>query len=99
MKRIADLVDQIDEEIEGAKHYAECYLDKKARNDSQWATRFKEMSNDELKHCTWLHDLAVEEIELLGRVFTPTDEMQKVWDQSHKRYVEKVAWIKQMLAM
>ena len=99
MKKIADLIDCIDEEIEGAKHYAECYLDKKARNDSQWAQRFKEMSNDELKHATYIHDLAVEEIEILNRVFTPTEEMQKVWDESHKRYVEKVAWIKQMLLM
>lgn len=99
MKRIADLVDQIDEEIEGAKTYAECYLDRKARNDSQWATRYKEMANDELKHATWIHDLAVEEIETLQRVYTPTTEMQEAWDKSHARYVEKVAWIKQMLAM
>ena len=99
MKRIADLIDQIEEEIEGAKDYAECYLDKKARNDSQWAQRYKEMANDELKHATYIHDYALEEIEILSRVYTPTDEMQRAWDESHRYYVEKVAWIKQMLAM
>lgn len=96
---IADLIDQIDEEIEGAKHYAECYIDKKSRNDSQWATRFKEMANDELKHCTYMHDYVVEQLEILNRTFTPTEDMQKMWDESHKRYVERVAWIKQMLLM
>ena len=97
MKRIAEMVDQIDDEIESAKTYAESYLDRRARNDSKWAQRYKEMADDELKHATYIHDAAVEEIELIRVVYTPPAEMQKAWDESHKRYVEKVAWIKQML--
>lgn len=99
MKRIADYVDAIDSELHDSKTYAENSLYAKAQGNQEMAARWKEMSNDELKHATYLHDIAVEEIEILGRVYTPTAEMQKAWDESHKRYVEKVAWIKQMMTM
>lgn len=99
MKKIQTLVDTIDEEICGAKDYAECYVEMKAKNNTQWANRYKEMSNDELKHANYIHERAVQEIEELKRVYTPPQEMQDIWDKSHKEYVEKVAWIKQMLAL
>lgn len=99
MQKIQRLVDTIDEEIEGARHYAECYIEYKVKGSANWANRFKEMAMDELKHSTFIHDLAMEEIEELNTVFKPTVEMQEVWDKSHKKYVERVAWIKQMLAM
>lgn len=99
MKVIADLVEKIEEEIESAKDYAEMALDKKARGESEWYSRFKEMSNQEILHSTYLHDYALEQIEILGRVFIPNQEMQRAWDASHKYYVEKIAWIKQMLSM
>lgn len=99
MKKIQNLVNQIDEEIEGAKEYAETYLDYKAKGNSNWAVRYKSMAEDELKHATYIHDRAVEEITELNKVYTPPVEMQKAWDESHKGYVERVAWIKQMLAM
>ena len=99
MTKIKELVDQIDEEIEGAKCYAETYLDYKAKGNSTWSNKYKSMSEDELRHATIIHDRAVEEINELSKVYTPPVEMQKAWDESHKLYVEKVAWIKQMLAM
>lgn len=100
MKMIKDLVDQIEEEICGAKEYAEKYVYYKAKDDGQqWASRFKEMANDELRHAMNIHQLAVEEIDRLNKVFTPPQEMMDKWDKSHKEYVEKTAWIKQMLAM
>lgn len=99
MRRIKKLVKNIDEELCGAKHYAECYIEKKSENSMQWASRFKEMSNEELKHANYLHDLAVQEINQINTVFKPTQEMEDAWDKSHKEYVEKAAWIRQMLAM
>lgn len=99
MKRIQDLVCQIDEELEGAKNYAEAYLDRKADGDSQWASRYREMATDELKHAGYVHDYAVEEIEKLRRVYSPPAEMEEKWSISHKQYIEKAAWIKQILAM
>lgn len=99
MTKIKQYVESIDEEIEGAKNYAEKYIECKAKNSTQWANRYKEMANDELKHATYLHDKAIEDIQELERVYTPPVEMKEEWDKSHKRYVEKVAWIKQMLTL
>ena len=99
MKRIADFVTQIDEELEGAKCYAEEYLYRRASGDSSWASRYKEMASDELKHAGWVHDLAVAEIQKLGSVYQAPAEMQETWDKSHAKYVERAAWIRQMLAM
>lgn len=93
------MVDKIDEEIESAKEYAEMALDKKASGDSEWYSRFKEMANHELLHSDYMHQYATEYIEMLKRVYKPTTEMQTAWDESHNRYVERVAWIKQMLSM
>lgn len=99
MKYIGEYVELMDEEIDGAKCYAEKYVESKAKGDSNWANRWKEMSNQELQHAMWIHDLATSEIEKLKAVFTPPQEMQDMWDNSHKQYVERVAWVKQMLTM
>lgn len=99
MKRIQDYVDKIDDEICGAKEYAEKYIEYKVMDDITWANRFKEMANDELKHATYIHDLAMSEIKEIGKVFKAPQEMQEAWDKSHVEYVDRVAWIKQMLQM
>ena len=99
MKRIADYVAKIDEELDGAKCYAEEFLYRKASGDGSWANRYKEMAQDELKHAGWIHDLAVAEIQKLSVVYTAPAEMQEAWDKYHVRYVERAAWVKQMLAM
>ena len=99
MKKIQKLVDDICEELEGAQHYAECYVEKKAEGKMNWANRFQTMSEDELKHAGFLHELAVEEIMQIKEVFKAPAEMQDKWDEAHKHYVSKAAWIKQMLAM
>lgn len=99
MTKIKKYVDEIDEELCSAKEYAEKYVELKAKNNIAWANKFKEMSNDELKHALVLHDWAVQEIEELNKIFKPTEKMQKKWDESHTEYVERTAWIRQMLAM
>lgn len=99
MRKIQELVELIDEELEGAKNYAECYLEKKAAGESRWAGKFQEMAQDELKHANYIHDLAMAEITKLKTVYTPPVEMEEKWTTSHKKYVETAAWIKQMLAM
>lgn len=99
MTKIKAYVKQIDEELCDAKEYAEKYVEAKAKGDSNWANRYKEMAQDELKHSMYIHDKAIADIEELSKVYTPPVEMQKKWDESHKVYVEKSAWIKQMLAM
>lgn len=99
MKVIKNYVDHIKEELCSAKDYAEKYVEHKAAGNTEWANRFKEMSNDELKHAMYVHDLATEKIEEISKVFVPTADMQEIWDKAHIEYVEKYAWIKQMLSM
>lgn len=99
MRAIKKYVERIDEEIESAKEYAEKYVEYKAKGDMTRANHYKEMANDELKHSNYIHEWAVKEIEEISKVYTPPVEMQEAWDKAHKEYVEKVAWIKQMLSL
>lgn len=99
MTRIKKLADEIMDELHSAKEYAEEYLSFKAKDNGQWANRYKEMATDELKHAGYIHDRAVQEIEELRKVYTPPQNMLDKWEHEHKEYVEKAAWIKQMLAM
>lgn len=107
MTKIKKLADEIMDELESAKEYAEEYLTFKAKaatsdgtkNYGTWSKRYHEMAEDELKHSSYLHDRVVEEIEELQKVYTPPQEMMEKWDADHKKYIEKAAWIKQMLAM
>ena len=99
MKAIKKYVEKIEEEIEGAKDYAEKYVEYKAKGDMTRANRYKEMANDELKHSSFIHEWAVKQIEEISKVYTAPVEMMEKWEKAHKEYVEQVAWIKQMLAM
>lgn len=99
MKFIKGYVSAVEEEIEGAKNYAEKYVECKAKGDMAKANRYKEMANDELKHAMYQHEWAVMAIDELSKIYTPPVEMQEKWDRAHKVYVEQVAWVKQMLAM
>lgn len=99
MTKIKVLADQIKDELCSAKDYAEEYLSYKAQGNGAWANRYKEMSTDELKHAEYIHERAVNEIEELRKVYTPPQEMLDKWDKDHKEYVEKAAWIRQMLTM
>lgn len=99
MKFIKKLVDHLDEEIEGAKEYAEKFVECKAKGNVARANKYKEMAQDELKHATYIHEMAVQEIEELRKIYTPPAEMLEKWEKAHKEYVEKVAWVKQMLTL
>lgn len=99
MRTIKNYVEKINEEIEGAKEYAEKYVEEKAKGEMTKANKYREMANDELKHAGYIHDFATTEISDLEKVYTAPVEMLDKWERAHKEYVEKVAWIKQMLAM
>jgi hypothetical protein len=99
MRSIKKYVEHIEEELEGAKDYAEKYVEAKAAGNTMWAGQFKDMAQDELRHAGVVHSHAVEEIEKLNKVYKPPVEMLEKWEHAHKEYVEKAAWIKQMLSM
>lgn len=99
MTRIKELADEMKEELHSAKCYAEEYLTFKAKDNGTWANRYKEMAQDEMKHAGYLHERVVAEIEELKKVYAPPQDMSDKWESDHKKYIEKAAWIKQMLTL
>lgn len=100
MTKIKKYVEHIDDEINGAKEYAEKALEYKAMGDNTRYTKYKEMASDELKHAMIVHEFAVQDIEKLKAVYPtiPNDMLEK-WETAHKDYVERMAWVKQMLTL
>jgi hypothetical protein len=99
MTKIKEYAESIEEELEDAKNYAEKYVEHKVRDDMQGASRYKEMANDELKHATYLHEMVTKEINQISKVYAPPQDMYEKWEKAHKKYVEEVAWVKQMLML
>jgi hypothetical protein len=99
MQLIKKYAEEIAEELESAKEYAEKFVEYRVKGDMQIASQFKEMTLDELRHATFLHTQAVKEIEALSKIYTPPVEMAEKWEKLHKEYVEKYSWIKKMLEM
>ena len=100
MRSIQKLAHSIREELEDAQRYAELYVEKKAAGKQQWASKFQKMAEDELQHAAYLHEYTVSEIDQLRAVFkSPPQSMLDTWEAEHKAYVQKAAWIKQMLSM
>ena len=99
MTRIKKLADEIKDELCSAKDYAEEAIYYKSKGNAEWYKRYEGMAEDELRHSSILHDRVVSEIDQLREVMTPPEEMLEKWEHDHKEYVEKAAWVKQMLAM
>ena len=100
MNKIKKYVEDIAEELDGAKHYMETALEYKAAGNADRYNRYKEMSVQELGHAMSLHDFAVQDIEKLKSVYPDVPQsMSDKWDKAHVEFVEKTAWIKQMQAM
>ena len=100
MTKIKKYVEDIREELDGAKHYIETALEYKAAGDGARYNTYKDMSIQEMNHANNLHQFAVQDIEKLKSVYPeiPNDMMDK-WNKAHVEYVEKAAWIKQMQSM
>ena len=58
MTIIRKFIDRVDEELDDAQHYAEKYIECKARDLGDTAGKYHAMSEDELKHAGWLHEMA-----------------------------------------
>ena len=99
MTKIKNLVNQIDEELEGAKCYAESYVEHKAKGNMNYANKYKEMAMQELSHAMFIHEITVKEIEELEKSIVAPAEMKDKWNKDHAEYVEKSAWVKQMLTL
>lgn len=98
MKIIQDLVEEIKDELHGAKCYAKKATRYKTENPTM-AKMYYDMANDELKHSDMLHVEAVRAIDKQRAIEQPPQYMLDRWDEEHKKYVDKSAKIKVMLQM
>ena len=100
MTKIKKYVENIAEELDSSKEYMEKALEYKAAGNTDRYNGYKEMSIQEIGHATRIHQYAVQDIEKLKAVYPEIpQEMMDKWEHSHKEFVEKTAWIKQMQAM
>ena len=100
MTKIKKYVEDIAEELDGAKNYIEIALEYKASGDSYRYNKYKEMSIQELGHASILHEFAVQDIAKLKEVYPDIPQkMMDTWQHAHTEFVEKSAWIKQMQTM
>jgi septation ring formation regulator EzrA len=97
MKLIDHAIEHVEEELEGAKEYAEKYVEFRSRGDTTRANKYKEMANDELRHASFVYDFALSDIEGVKKVYTISVTDEEKWTKCHKHYVECSALIRQML--
>ena len=99
MKEIKELVEEIREELEGAKHYAEQSA-KLKHTDMTRSETYAEMARQELSHVDKLHSMAVKKIEAQRESgHEAPAAMQAVWYWEHEKMIKCTAKIRAMLDM
>lgn len=99
MKVIKNLVEDIQEELEGAEHYAKLATQYKDE-DRVLADNYAKLAEIELGHVNSLHEQAVRIIKAYRSAGNePPEAMQAIWDWEHKKQIEWVSKIKTLLAM
>ena len=99
MKIIHKFIEHINDELDGAKEYAEKFIENKAKSNMMRASRYKEMAEDEMKHATYIKDMALVDAEELLKVYTLPIETEEQWNHTLKHFAECMAMIRHMLAM
>lgn len=99
MEAIKNIVEDIREELDGGKHYAELAV--KMRDiDSAASSMYAEMARQELGHADNLHKLAVKMIDAERAAgHDAPAAMKAVWDWEHSLMIDKMARIKALLDM
>ena len=98
MKILDRIIDNISEEIEGAKDYAEKYIESKALGDMSRANVYREMAQDELRHAEHIRDFAISDIDGMKKVYSFTQDEEEKWDHHLKHFVDCMGWVKRMLS-
>lgn len=97
MRAIEKLCEAITDELEGAKEYAEKYVEMKSFPETNFSQKYREMAYDELKHAGYMKEIAEKRIRDIGNVVTLNTEDEELWHRTQKKYHECVAIIKLML--
>lgn len=95
MTIIKKLSEMINEEVEGAEHYAKCAVKYKDENPTL-AKTFYDISVDEMRHVNLLHDEVVKLIEEYRKANgEPPVAMMAVWEYMHEKQIEEANEVKQ----
>lgn len=97
MRIITDFIDNIEEEIELAKLYAQNYVLYRNANNLEWSNKYKEMTKDSIKHINNICELTKLTINQLQKDYTLPKEILKVWKKKSVRYANVVEWISEMI--
>ena len=100
MRKIAQIVDWIDDEIDGSEQYAHAAMQAKEANDMESSRAYCDMARQELAHADMLHDMVVREIRKAEQddVEVPKG-MMEIWEWKHDKYIDRVAKARIMLDM
>lgn len=99
MRLVLDYLDRMENELEDAKEFAESFLQYKAENKIDLAEKYKEMSEDELKHASYIRDISIKKFDELKSCYIPPVKLEEIWSKKQIKFIEDTAWIKQMLSM
>lgn len=94
--RMKKLVEDMWDELDGAKHYAEQAMAHKGMN-SAGASMYAEMARQELAHFENLHKMAVQ--ELSAHTGEDHKAVSMIWDWEHDKMMRRAAKIRAMLDM
>ena len=98
MKILDKMIDCLHDEVEGAREYAEKYIDSKAKGNIPRANKYKEMANDELKHASYLREFAIADAESIKRVHPLSEEEATAWEHAHRRLNDEIAMVHHLLS-
>lgn len=99
MKIIRDLVEMIDDELEGAEEYAKSAIHYKSEMPNL-ADAFYEIANQEMRHVNILHDQVVAIIKKHREEHgEPPAAMLSIWEWQHKKHIEESAEVRRLLDM
>ena len=94
MKIIKELSEMIEDELEGAEHYAKCALHYKDEH-RMLADVLHEISTQEMRHVNMLHDEVVKLIKSHREKHgEPPAAMMAIYDWQHNRQIEKAKEVK-----
>ena len=89
MEQIKHLSEMIEDELRGAREYARCAVKHKDDNPTL-AKTFFDLSTDEMRHMTLLHNEVVRMIDQYRKEHgKPPEAMLAVYNYLHERHIEQ----------
>lgn len=99
MENIIDLLEEMDEEIEGAKKYAKMAVKCAEMKHSSCASTYSSMAEQELDHYEKLHNMVVDHIHNMKEDESGEAKAVKaMYEYHHKGQVKEIAHVRYILS-